>query len=241
MAILGLSGLNAVVLALGATAAYVLLVRIGDRVTAWLTPAVEQPSTRGQASRHLLGSAIGQALSVTLIATLLLRAGLSLRDLGLVRPVTGQAWGAALALGLVGAGALMAGPLRRSATGREWSAYRASGALLAAVGAGFGEEIVFRGFVISVLAWGGWGLTQQIAASALLFGLARLGWGAGAWPGSFKAAAATAGTATAFGGLYALLYVEAGRSLLPVILAHGLTEAAVQPALFEVILARRQR
>jgi membrane protease YdiL (CAAX protease family) len=241
MVTLGLTGLNALVLALGATAAYVLLVRIGDRVTAWLTPVVEQPSARGRASRHLLGSALGQALTVILIATLLLRAGLSLRDLGLARPATWQAWGAALALGLLGAGALIAGPLRRSATLREWSAYRASGALLAAVGAGFGEEIVFRGFVISALAWGDWGAALQIAGSALLFGLARAGWGAGAGTGSFQVKAVTAATATGFGLLYAVLYVEAGRSLLPVILAHGLAEAAVQPALFEVVLTRRQR
>jgi membrane protease YdiL (CAAX protease family) len=176
---------------------------------------------------------------VILIATLLLRAGLSLRDLGFTRPAAWQVWSAALVLGVLGAGALMLGPLRRSATLREWSAYRVSGALLAAVGAGFGEEIVFRGFLISALAWGGFGRAGQLAASALLFGLARSSGSAGAERRSVRGVAGTAAGAAAFGALYALLYVESGRSLLPVILAHGLTEAAVQPALFEVILVAR--
>ena len=233
-----LSLANATGLAVGATLAYVLLVRVGMRIVALITPVVEQPSPRVRASRSLLGSALGQAMAVTLIAALLLRAGLSLGDLGLTRPATPQVWGAALALALLAAGLIAAGPLRGHATLREWSAYRVSGGLLAGVAAGFGEETVFRGFVISVLAWGGVGASVQVAGSAVLFGLAHAGWGALGRRVSVRMALGAALPTMILGALYALLYVWGGRSLAPVIVSHALTDCLIEPALLEAMIAR---
>ena len=122
-----LSLASALGLAVGATLAFVLLLRLGGRIVALITPVVERPSPRVQASRRLLGSALGQAMAVTLVAALLLRAGLSLGDLGLTRRATPEVWGAALVLALLVAGLMVAGPLRSSRTLREWSAYRVSG------------------------------------------------------------------------------------------------------------------
>ncbi len=237
MRVLLLSLTNALGLALGATLAFVLLVRLGIRVVALITPVVEQPSPRVQASRRLLGAALGQAMAVTLIAALLLRAGLSLGDLGLTRAAAPDVWGAALVLAVLVAGLVIAGPLRSSTTLREWSAYRVSGGLLAGVAAGFSEETVFRGFVISALAWGGMGVPAQVAGSAVLFGLAHVGWGA---PGgvSPRVALGAALPTAIVGALYALLYVWGGRSLAPLIVSHALTVCLIQPALLETMIAR---
>jgi membrane protease YdiL (CAAX protease family) len=233
-----LSLASALGLALGATLAFVLLLRLGARIVALITPVVEQPSARVQASRRLLGSALGQAMAVTLVAALLLRAGLSLGDLGLTRRATPEVWGAALVLALLVAGLMIAGPLRSSRTLREWSAYRVSGGLLAGVAAGFGEEIVFRGFVISALAWGGLGSAVQIVGSAALFGLAHVGWGALGRRVSWRAALGAALPTAIVGALYALLYVWGGRSLAPLVVSHALTDCVIEPALLETMIAR---
>jgi len=233
-----LSLTNAVGLALGATLAFVLLVRLGMRIVGLITPVVEQPSPRVRASRGLLGSALGQAMAVTLVAALLLRAGLSLGDLGLTRPATGAVWGAALVLALLVAGLTVAGPLRSSATLREWSAYRVSGGLLAGVAAGFGEETVFRGFVLSALAWGGLSATAQVLGSAVLFGLAHAGWGALGRRASVRMALGAALPTAIVGALYALLYVWGGRSLAPLIVSHALSDCIIEPALLETMIAR---
>ena len=238
MRFLLLSLTNAVGLALGATLAFVLLVRVGGRVVALITPLVEQPSPRVRASRQLLGSALGQAMAVTLIAALLLRAGLSLGDLGLTRPATRDVWGAGLVLALLLVAVLVAGPLRSSSTLREWSAYRVSGGLLAGIAAGFGEEIVFRGFVLSALAWGGLGVPAQVVGSAVVFGVAHAGWGTLGRRVAPRLALGAAAATAIVGALYGLLYVWGGRSLAPLIVSHALTDCLIEPALLETMIAR---
>jgi membrane protease YdiL (CAAX protease family) len=233
-----LSAADALLLAVGATLAFVLLVRLGGRIVAFITPVSEQPSSRQLASRHILGSALGQALSVTLVAALLLRAGLSLGDIGLTRAASIQVWGAALLLALLVAALMIAGPLRASATLREWSAYRVSGGLLAGVAAGFGEETVFRGFVMSALAWGGLGSSVQVVASAALFGLAHMGWGSLGRRAAVRAALGAALPTAVIGALYGLLYIWGGRSLVPLIVSHGLTDVIIEPALLEAMISR---
>jgi membrane protease YdiL (CAAX protease family) len=158
--------------------------------------------------------------------------------LGLTRRATPEVWGAALVLALLVAGLMVAGPLRSSRTLREWSAYRVSGGLLAGVAAGFGEEIVFRGFVISALAWGGLESAVQIVGSAVLFGLAHVGWGALGRRVSLRAALAAALPTAIVGALYAALYVWGGRSLAPLIVSHALTDCLIEPALLETMIAR---
>jgi membrane protease YdiL (CAAX protease family) len=224
-----LTSVSALGLSLGATAALVLLVRVGIRLTGLITPVAERPSTRALASRAILGAAIGQALCVTLVAAVLLRAGLSLGDLGLTRSAPRPVWGAAILLAILTAALLVAGPLRRSATLRESSAYRVSGGLVAGLAGGLGEELVFRGFVMTVLAWGGYSTAAQIVASSVLFALARA-----AWRGGVGAVAPTA----LVGAMYGSLYVWGGRSLLPVIGAHALISVLVEPALLETTIAR---
>lgn len=235
-----ITSVNAVGLALGATLAFLLLARLGIRITGLITPAAEQPSARAQASRRVLGWAIGQALSVTLVATLLLRAGLSLGDIGLTRPAPREVWGAALVLALLVSALLIAGPLRGSATLREWGAYRVSGGLLAGLASGFGEEIVFRGFVMTALAWGGYGSAAQVLGSGVLFGVAYLRWGALGPRMAWRAGLGAAALAAAVGALYGLLYAWGGRSLLPLIACHTVTDAMVQPALLEAMIARQR-
>ncbi len=235
-----LSRLNALAIALGATVAFGLLVRLGVRLAIALTPAPALPSPRALASRRLLGSAIGQGLSVALVAALLLRAGLSLGDLGFARTASPAAWGAAVLLAALVSALMIAGPLRGNATLTEWSPYRVSGGLLAGMAAGFGEEVVFRGFIMTALAWGGFGHLGQVTGSALLFGLAYAGWGLLGRRASAPAALRAMCSTALVGVLYSLLYLWSGRSLMPVIAAHAITDLIIEPALLETMIARHE-
>jgi membrane protease YdiL (CAAX protease family) len=122
----------------------------------------------------------------------------------------------------------------------EWSSYRVSGGLLAGMAAGFGEEVVFRGFIMSALAWGGFSPAEQVVGSALLFGLAHAGWGLLGARASARAALDAGCATAALGAVYSLLYLWSGRSLMPVIAAHAITDLIIQPALLETMIARQQ-
>jgi hypothetical protein len=70
---------------------------------------------------------------------------------------------------------MLAGPLRGATNWKEATLFRGYPSIVAALGAGFGEEIVFRGYG-SELAWSGAGRVSQVMAAALIFGLAHARW-----------------------------------------------------------------
>lgn len=81
--------------------------------------------------------------------------------------------------------------------------------------AGFGEEMVFRGFILrnlTVLTGGtGWGLAAAVVLQAALFGALHLNQGVGGGILIFT-------LALAFGWVF----IKTGRNLWPVIIAHGI-------------------
>jgi len=98
-----------------------------------------------------------------------------------------------------------------------------------AVAAGILEEAVFRKLLMDALLHRGYGPLLQVGASALTFGIAHGVWGLF---GKSPRAALGATVATgALGGMLALVYLAAGRSLLPCILAHFLLDALIEPGL----------
>jgi membrane protease YdiL (CAAX protease family) len=102
-------------------------------------------------------------------------------------------------------------------------------ALGVAVFAGTLEEVVFRKWVMDWLQAGGYGAALQIVGSALTFGFVHAIWGL---MGKSLRAASGAMLATAFlGGMLAVVYLLAARSLAPCIAAHFLINVFIEPGL----------
>jgi membrane protease YdiL (CAAX protease family) len=88
---------------------------------------------------------------------------------------------------------------------------------------------MFRKWVMDALDASGYGAGIQIVGSALTFGAAHAIWGL---MGKSPRAAAGAMLATSFlGGMLAVVYVLAGRSLAPCIAAHFLINVFIEPGL----------
>jgi hypothetical protein len=101
--------------------------------------------------------------------------------------------------------------------------------LLVAVAAAVVEEAVFRRVLMDGLMRAGWPDAWQVLASGLVFGVAHASWAVvtgrlGAGVGAMVATGAL-GTALAF------VYVIGNRSLAPVIVAHFLVTATIQPGI----------
>lgn len=97
----------------------------------------------------------------------------------------------------------------------------------AAVASGIVEEIVFRKKLMDLAAvWElhpGW----QVMISAAVFGIAHAAWIM--MSGEVKIAVPVILSTTVLGGLLAVVYVMAGRNVLPAIVAHTLVNIAIEP------------
>ena len=153
-----------------------------------------------------------------------------LRNLGFVSgpPGTLLAW----SLGLVVAVFYSAYAVRNIPLVREhWRAvslFKLLG-ILVAVAAALVEEAFFRRLLMDALMRAGWPAVAQVVASGLIFGLAHGIWGimtrrvlVGV---STMIATGTLGTALG------LVYVVGDRSLAPVIVAHFIVTATIQPGI----------
>ncbi|HEX4859992.1 MAG TPA: CPBP family intramembrane glutamic endopeptidase [Rhizomicrobium sp.] len=181
--------------------------------------------------------ALRAASSIVLVWTLFAAAcvilrlrGQSLRDIGWMRPA--RIWGWVLAVlfaALYGGFTLMGMTHAGAPVATDWSLWRIAIALGIGISAGICEETVFRGFLMSQARDGGAHWSIQIILSALLFGLAHVGWGG--MSGHVQLGQAFgAATATAILGLMmAGTYVAGGRSLTPAIVAHGVIDVLVEP------------
>ena len=102
-------------------------------------------------------------------------------------------------------------------------------ALPMALAAGILEEVVFRGSLMNYLQHQGAGVAVQMLASGLAFGAVHGIWGL--FGGSSQAALGATVVTGVLGTALALVYVAAGRSLLPCIAAHALIDALIEPGL----------
>ena len=176
-------------------------------------------------------SSIVLVWSLFLVAWILLRLrGQTLGDIGWRRPA--RLWGWLLAIvfaALYGGGTLM-GMIRAGApVTTDWSIWRVAIALGIGISAGICEETVFRGFIMGQARDGGAHWSVQIILSALLFGLAHMGWGGMSGHVQMQQMIG-AMTATAILGLMmAVTYLASARSLTPAIVAHGLIDIVIEP------------
>jgi len=156
--------------------------------------------------------------------------GQTLGDIGFGRPARLWGWLLALLFAAVYGGGTLMGMLKAGApVTTDWSFFRIAIALGIGISAGICEETVFRGFVMGQARDGGAHWIIQILLSALLFGAAHMGWGGMSGHVQMQQMVG-AMTATAILGLMmAASYVAGGRSLTPVIIAHGIIDILIEP------------
>lgn len=172
-------------------------------------------------------SAIAQIVGVTLLTFLMRRQRLSFAGVGLWRPASLAGWIAALVLVGLTVGLMAAGPLRGRISWMDASGFRLSTAIVAGLAAGWCEEIVFRGYVMTFLQQHGMRTVPQLVGASLLFGLAHVGW-TNLGAGGMTAVGPLVNTSLA-GLLYGTVYLLSKRSLMPVIVAHTLTDMLIEP------------
>jgi len=163
-----------------------------------------------------------------------------LRDLGFISGPLGTfvAWSTGLAIAaLYAAYAVRRIPLVQQHW-RAVSLVKLVGVLVA-VSAAVVEEAFFRRFLMDALLRAGWPDALQVIASGVVFGIAHASWalvtghvvvGVGA-----MIATGTLGT-----GL-ALVYILGDRSLAPVIVAHFIVTATIQPGIMFAAFSGRMR
>jgi len=194
-------------------------------------------SLRARATVELSGAMVGEILVLILLILFLRRRGVSLRQLGLWARSPARGWIAAAVVAALFIGFNLALPLQGHKHLGEVSLFHLYNSLSAGVVAGFVEEIFFRGFFMTELAWAGFGKTAQILISAILYGLVHSAWG---WTsGMFTlrlVGGAVIGTAV-FGLFCAGVYLLGRRSLMPIIVGHAAIDFVIEPWLFLVALS----
>jgi membrane protease YdiL (CAAX protease family) len=102
-------------------------------------------------------------------------------------------------------------------------------ALPMALSAGVLEEAVFRSTLMNALQHQGAGVAVQILISGLAFGVVHGIWGL--FGRSAQAAVGATVVTGVLGTFLAVVYVAAGRSLLPCIAAHAMIDALIEPGM----------
>lgn len=197
-------------------------------------------SLRARTTIELTAAMVSEIVVLVLLLLYLRRRGVRLGQLGLWAPSPARGWIAATAVAALFIWFNLALPLRGQSSLAELSLFHIYNSLLAGLTAGFVEEIFFRGFFMTELAWAGFGKAAQLAISATLYGLAHVAWGITSGMFTFQmVGSAVIGTAI-FGAFYSMVYLISRRSLMPVIASHAVVDFVIEPWLFMVALTMTQ-
>lgn len=224
--------------ALIAAAIFCVLVGLGSALLQWLFSAYGATGVRPQVTLRLTGSVIGQVSAVRLMILYLRTKHHSLADIGFGRSSSIHGWISAGVLTASFVWLVLMGPLRGRALLAELSFFHLYNSVVAGLGAGFCEELVFRGFVMSVLSWAGVSRVTQVLASGLLFGLAHVGWTTMGPAFDPRAVLGPVISTTVLGMLYSVIYLVGKRSLTPVIVSHTITDVIIEPWLLLAALSK---
>ena len=163
-----------------------------------------------------------------------------LRNLGFLSGPRGTplAWG----LGLLIATFYAAYPIRQiPLVGEHWRAVSLLKllGLLVAVAASLVEEAFFRRFLMDGLMRVGWSIAFQVLASGLVFGVAHASWAL--ITGRLEAGVGAMIATGILGTALAIVYVLGNRSLAPVVVAHFIVTAAIQPGIMIAAFSGQMR
>ena len=208
---------------------FCVLVGIGSALLRRLFSGYGATGLRPQVTLRLTGSVVSQVLTILLLILYLRSQNQSLADIGLGRSSSTYGWIAAGVLTTLFIWLMLMGPLRGRAALAEISFFHLYNSIIAGLGAGFCEEMLFRGFVMSELSWAGVGRVTQVLASGLLFGLAHVGWTTLGTAFNLRLFLGTVIPTAVLGMLYAGIYLIGGRSLTPVIASHAITDMIIEP------------
>jgi len=234
------SHLKSVVTVVSGSVVFVVVVVVLSRLAKVLFASIMASGPRANVTVQLTGAMLSEILVLTLLVLFLRRRGLSLLQLGLWAPSPGRGWIAAVVVASLFIAFNLALPLRGQKHLAELSLFHIYNSLLAGVVAGFMEEIFFRGFIMSELAWAGFGKRVQVLISAILYGLVHSAWGL--ISGMFTlqlVGGAVVGTAI-FGLACSIVYLLSRRSLMPVIASHAVIDMVIEPWLFMVAVTMIQ-
>lgn len=219
---------------------FVLVVVLFNIFGKMLFGSVMASGLRARTTIELTMAMLSEVVVLALLVFYLKRRGIALRQIGL--------WASSPALGWIAA-AVVAGlfiwfnlalPLRNEQGLGELSLFRLYNSLTAGMIAGFVEEIFFRGFFMTELAWAGFGRTAQVTISAVLYGLVHSAWGFTSGMFTMQMiGGAVIGTAV-FGAFCSTVYLVSRRSLMPGIFGHVAIDFIIEPWLFMVAVTMAQ-
>ena len=229
--------LRSLVTVVVASAVFVLVVCTLDFAAKSLFAGTVTASLRARATVELSGAMVGEILALVLLVLFLRWRGVSLRQLGLWARSPVRGWVAAAVVAALFIAFNLALPLRGHGHLGEVSLFHIYNSVTAGVVAGFVEEIFFRGFFMTELAWAGFGKTAQVLISAILYGLVHSAWGLASGMFTLQlVGGAVIGTAV-FGLFCAGVYLLSRRSLMPIIAGHAAIDFVIEPWLFLVALS----
>jgi hypothetical protein len=192
------------------------------------------------AQRFLLsisGGLIGEWLFVIVLWLLLRSRNQSFRDLGTWRFGNWDAWGLALLL----AGLSIGNNLRflprmhiPIVNAFAPSGFHLAAAIALGITAGFCEEVLFRGFLMTEFASAGYGKVAQVILPGVAFGFAHVGY---AVHGIIAAAGIMIPTAL-LGMMWGVAYLLGRRALVPCIVAHFLNDSTALPWILFFLFSR---
>lgn len=164
--------------------------------------------------------------------------GQRLADLGWGKRASVWGWLTATVVAVAYGGMMLVfGPLKTQPYMTDWSLFRVATALAIGITAGICEETIFRGFVMTQARDAGLPTVVQVLLSALLFGVAHVGWGSFSGEINVGATVGAVGGTAVLGALMAGVYLLSRRSLTPAILAHGAIDLAIEPWLLLLALS----
>lgn len=213
---------------------FVVLVTTLDWIAKYLFAGVVASGLRARVTVELTAAMIAEVGVLLLLYIFLRRRGISFRSFGLWQPAPLAGW---IAAGLTAALFIsfnLVLPLRGNKDLGEISLFHLYNAISAGLVAGFVEEIFFRGFIMNTLRRSGFGNTAQVILSSILYGGVHAAWGLTSGMFTFElVGGAVIGTAV-FGLFCSAVYLLSRRSLMPILISHGLIDFIIEPWLFMV-------
>jgi len=216
---------------------FVLFVTVLNWMAKSLLARTIASGLRQRVTVELTAGLIAEIGVLCVLVLLLRRRGVGLRSLGLWQPASMTGW---IVAGLVAAlflGFNLALPLRAEKNLTEVSLFHIYNAVAAALVAGFVEETLFRGFFMTELRLSGWGNMAQLVISSVLYGAVHATWGVISGIFTWELLGGAVIGTTVFGCFFAATYLVSRRSLMPVIVGHGLINLVIEPWMFMVAVS----
>lgn len=235
-----LSKMNSLLTIVAGSLLFVLVAVIFSMIGKMLFGTLMASGLRERATIELTGVMLSEIVVLVLLMFYLKRGGMGLRRIGLRAFSPARGWIAAAMVAGLFIWFNLALPLRNEQNLGEVSLFHIYNSLMAGVIAGFVEEVFFRGFFMTELAWAGFGRAAQVTISAILYGLVHSAWGFTSGMFTMQMmGSAIIGTAV-FGAFCSIVYLVSRRSLMPVIIGHAAIDFVIEPWLFMVAITMAQ-